>query len=649
MSIDLSILIPSRQEPFLKRTVDDVFANARGSIEVLVCYDGSWPVEGLPANDRLTELHVGESIGQRAATNRLAKLARGRYIMKLDAHCGVDEGFDVKLVELGDQLGPLATQIPTQFNLHVFDWQCQSCGKLTYQGAKPAVCAGCAHPEATFEKQFVWKRRMSRRTEGWRFDTTLHFEYWTSYRNSEFVKALPDYERFFPTLTALGACFVMQKQRFEQLGGLDEGHGSWGQYGVEVALKSQLSGGSHVVNRTTWFSHLFRTQPGFGFPYPISGKAQERAREYSRKLWFRDAWAGQTISLRQLLNQYSFVPEWFEADGSPSPYLLALRSNLLEPKTVYIDGNGRPASTRESRHAKPADDVETVAAASKPVGDGNSEQQQESRPKVVSIRQNVPAAEFQEPAASAGSRRFMVYYSDCRVEPAVGDPIRRQLAKIAVLNDLRIVSVTIPGPHDARWPNYAGDVISHVVLPCERGYLTMFKQIRAGCELALKLGATHLYLTEHDVLYHPTHFDFIPPAGDRYFYNLNVWKVAYPDGRAVTYDTKQTSGCVAEAELLTAHYVRRVQLVEQNGFTRKMGFEPGSHNRSERVDDVKSDSFLSAFPNLDIRHGSNLTQTRWSREQFRDQRNCQNWQESEKIVGWGKVAGGMIAKILLTV
>jgi len=88
--------------------------------------------------------------------------------------------------------------------------------------------------------------------------------------------------------------------------------------------------------------------------------------------------------------------------------------------------------------------------------------------------------------------------------------------------------------------------------------------------------------------------------------------------------------------LLISHYEERIRRVEKEGFTRRMGYEPGSHNRPERVDDYKSEAWLSAYPNLDIRHDKNLTSSRWNTSEFRSQKNCHNWKESHisLINGW---------------
>ena len=113
----------------------------------------------------------------------------------------------------------------------------------------------------------------------------------------------------------------------------------------------------------------------------------------------------------------------------------------------------------------------------------------------------------------------------------------------------------------------------------------------------------------------------------------------HKSGQALFYYCKQTSGLCAYRSLLLEHYRKRVELVEKNGFSRKMGFEPGSHGRKERVDDYKAERWMSEYPNVDIRHQHNLTPSRWRQDQFRSQRNCKGWQMADEIPGWGHTKG----------
>jgi hypothetical protein len=104
---------------------------------------------------------------------------------------------------------------------------------------------------------------------------------------------------------------MMERKRYWALDGLDEKHGSWGQMGVEIACKSWLSGGAQKVNKKTWFAHMFRTQPGFGFPYPNPGTG---ARKYSRDLWLNNKWSKQQNKLSWLLDKFWPIKGWTEED-----------------------------------------------------------------------------------------------------------------------------------------------------------------------------------------------------------------------------------------------------------------------------------------------------------------------------------------------
>jgi len=553
---DLSVIIPARNEEWLKRTVEDVLAHSERDTEVIVLCDGGWPPVALDTHPRVQVLHVPTSIGQRAATNIGVKLSTAKYVMKLDAHVSMSQGFDRVLIDAAEQLGPDVTQIPAQKHLHIYDQVCPECQHRADQAPHwNGKCPSCKR-KVDVQRVVVWEARSKPTTTAWRLDETLHFQYW---RDGEKLQPKGD---ICDVMTSLGACFFMERAYFEKLGGLDEAHGSWGNYGCEVALKTWLSGGRHVVNKACSFAHFFRVG-GIGFPYHITGAQQDQARAYSRDMWLRNAWPKQIYPLKWVLDKFAPLPGWSEP-GSKVRKQVELEAKRFKSRAT------------------------------------------------ATIAPSLPG--------TAGC----VYYSDCLPDPAVLEPVRQSIEN----SGLPIVAVTLK-PID--WP-----AARNIVLDLERGYLAMFRQILAGLEV---LDTEFAFLVEHDVLYHPSHFAFRPPSGDVYYYNLNVWKVHGETGQAVTYDTKQTSGICANRALLVEHYRKRVALVEANGFSRKMGFEPGSHGRSERVDDVRSVVWRSQLPNVDIRHGRNLTASRWSTAEFRNQRNCLGWQEAGEIPGWGVTAG----------
>jgi hypothetical protein len=93
----VSILIPSRNEQFLPQTVDDIFAKAAGDIEVIAVLDGYWPDPILRDRPNLVLIHRGQAQGMRPAINSAARIAKGDFFMKCDAHCMFAKGFDETL------------------------------------------------------------------------------------------------------------------------------------------------------------------------------------------------------------------------------------------------------------------------------------------------------------------------------------------------------------------------------------------------------------------------------------------------------------------------------------------------------------------------------------------------------------------------
>jgi hypothetical protein len=215
----------------------------------------------------------------------------------------------------------------------------------------------------------------------------------------------------------------------------------------------------------------------------------------------------------------------------------------------------------------------------------------------------------------------IVYYTDNLCDEKILEVGQRNLRHIC--SDFDIVSVSLKPMKFGR----------NFVMPLERGILTMFKQILKGLE---ESKADIVYLCEHDMIYHPSHFDFVPSKKDVYYYNENTWKVDAKSGQALFYYCKQTSGCCAYRELLVEHYRKRVARVEESGYDRNMGFEAGTHSFPRGVDNYKAEKYFSEIPNIDIRHGTNLTRSRWRQDQFRNQKSCLGWTMADEVPGWGR-------------
>lgn len=308
---DLSILIPARNEMFISNTVEDILKNKRGKTEVIVGLDGEWAEPGIADHPDVRILYVSESIGQRAMTNRLARMSTAKYVAKTDAHCSFDEGFDVKLMDAMKGHDNW-TVVPTMRNLHAFDWKCYDCGKKYYQGPTPGTnkgiekCDDCGG--LNFKRKIIWHGKESPQSKSYCFDSEPHFQYFR-----EFNKRPEGQGDITPTMSLQGSFFMLTRDKYWELAICDEGFGSWGSQGIEVAVKTWLSGGEVMVVQTTWYAHMFRTQGGdFSFPYSQQQSKVEVAKSTARELFFENKWPLQKKPLSWLLEKFWPVPGWSE-------------------------------------------------------------------------------------------------------------------------------------------------------------------------------------------------------------------------------------------------------------------------------------------------------------------------------------------------
>ncbi len=316
----LSILIPSRNEEFLTETVVDLLKNIRGKTDIIVVLDGAPAVKNLPIDPRVTVITHFESVGQRKATNEACRLSSAKYVMKVDAHCAFDEGFDVKLMkDMQDDY----TMVPVMRNLHAFNWVCSD-GHTRYQGPS-GECTECGKPT---KKDVVWIPKTNPQSTAYCFDTELHFQYMHDHKKSNKYKEEVK-TGLTETMSLQGSAFMLTRQKYWELNICDEEFGSWGAQGTEVACKTWLSGGKCIVNHNTWYAHMFRTQGSdFSFPYKQDNKQVAQARKLSQKLFLDNTWPQQVKPLSWLINRFEPVPFWH--DGTDNGMLEKVRNQPIK-------------------------------------------------------------------------------------------------------------------------------------------------------------------------------------------------------------------------------------------------------------------------------------------------------------------------------
>ena len=175
------------------------------------------------------------------------------------------------------------------------------------------------------------------------------------------------------------------------------------------------------------------------------------------------------------------------------------------------------------------------------------------------------------------------------------------------------------------------------------GALSMFNQILDCLERSKE---DYVFFCEHDILYHPSHFKFMPPQDDTFYYNINVWRWDYYSSKVVTYDQiASVSGLCVNRELAVEFYRNRLKIIAERGYeaiptfgnpawARSMGYEPGKFNKEgERA---QKEEWCSEYPNIDIRHTRAMTIPKMNIADFK--RVPSNWKEDviENLPGWNK-------------
>ena len=231
----LSILIPACQEPYLQKTIEDILVHSEADTEVLVGLDGK--DNFVPPITGFKLYKSDERIGQRAITNRLARLSTAPYLMKIDAHCSFSQGFDRIMLEDMNENNLLAIDIR---DLDVKNWEMK--------------------PEP-LTSQVV-------------FDTDFE------------LKSAPEKpELIAETQCIHGVGFMVSRKKYFELNLIDESFGSWGLMGLEVPLKIWLSGGKVMVTKKARMGHWYKQ--GDDIPYKREKtEVQEtfnKVKEWARK------------------------------------------------------------------------------------------------------------------------------------------------------------------------------------------------------------------------------------------------------------------------------------------------------------------------------------------------------------------------------
>jgi glycosyltransferase involved in cell wall biosynthesis len=298
----VSIVIPARNERFLTKTVADVLTKAAGEVECVVVLEGwdhatgwagkdDWagltPADWTTLQAKHPNLHTiyhAEPRGMRGAINEAvaSAVSRGaKYLLKLDAHCLVDEGYDEKLKA---HCEPNWVVVPRRHRLDAENWKIDD-------GGKPPIDAHyLSFPDDPNDfggpglNGKVWMERARERA---------HIEI--------------DEE-----MSSQGSGWFMHADYFNELELMDEAsYGPFWNEFQELGLKCWLSGGQVMVNKKTWYAHLHKGRK-YGRGYHLNESWLKQGRNHTMKWLFNEAWTKQTLPFSTLIERFWPVPTWPE-------------------------------------------------------------------------------------------------------------------------------------------------------------------------------------------------------------------------------------------------------------------------------------------------------------------------------------------------
>lgn len=274
-----SVIIPSRGELFLPQTINDIFKKATGEIEVIAILDGYWPNPPLEDRKNLIIIHRGIALGMRAGINAGAEIAKGKFLLKTDAHCMFAEGFDEVLAQ---DCADNEIIIPRRYSLDAENWTTYPKSPVDYH----YLSCPMTNPDGfSMHGCYYWYERQNPRKQIL-IDETMSFQ---------------------------GSCWFMTATHFrDHLNGMsEEGYGTFSQEPQEIGNKTWLGpwNGRVMVNKKTWYAHLHKGSR-YGRGYSIGKNEVIKGHDYSGYYWMGNKWEDRAHDFEWLVDRFWPVPTW---------------------------------------------------------------------------------------------------------------------------------------------------------------------------------------------------------------------------------------------------------------------------------------------------------------------------------------------------
>ncbi len=281
----VSVIIPARKEPYIRETLRDLYAGAEGDIEVILVLDGSKPDYEIPEYKGLRIYHNSKPKGLRPCLNAAIDVAKGKYILKTDAHCTISEGWD-KILKADCEDNWIV--VPRRYWFDAPTWSITD---------RPLVDA----MRYVYPFKPVYRPRLTCRP-------------WPERAHQEKDEMLSE------DMGYQGSMWFMHREHFHRIGGMDpkDGYGTFGEEPQELGLKTQLGPwkGKIIRNKNLWYAHWSKPMEHWHTDPEKAGRVPTNefhaANDWAFQHWFFNKWEDRIHDFEWLIDKFWPVPKWPE-------------------------------------------------------------------------------------------------------------------------------------------------------------------------------------------------------------------------------------------------------------------------------------------------------------------------------------------------
>jgi glycosyltransferase involved in cell wall biosynthesis len=269
----VSVIVPARNEMLLTRTVNDIFYKAVGDIEVIVVLDGPTRYEIPKERKGLRFIRKPKPEGLLPGINDAVGIAKGRYLMKIDAHSAICDGFDGIFKEDCEDDWLV---VGRRFTLDIKTFRKKPGSMVDY------FYVGCpwTNRDRFIMKNRHWKSRMRKRKDIMIDEQmTIHGSIW----------------------------FTTVEHFKERIGNFKTEFGSFVGEPHPLVFKTWLGGGKVMINKKVWYAHADTVR---GETYLLKRGETFRDRESSARYWTSNRWGGRKYDFDWLIDRFWPLPNW---------------------------------------------------------------------------------------------------------------------------------------------------------------------------------------------------------------------------------------------------------------------------------------------------------------------------------------------------